>query len=72
MDESFFEKFSKIIHLSKPLNNGELNLDLLCGPGVMAEYMESIISILDKIVQVKDYLKTYSSQVNFLIVIISN
>ena len=30
----------------------------------MAEYMESIISILEKIVQNKDYLKRFSSLVN--------
>jgi len=37
---------------------------ILKGSGVMAEYMESIISILDKTVQNKDYLKNFSHLVD--------
>lgn len=56
IDKQFFDNFSKLIRLSKLVNNGELNLDIICGQGVLAEYIESIINILEKIVQNKDYL----------------
>ena len=57
-DAKFLEKFGKLISLSKPLNNGELNLDTICGaPGVMSEYIDSVIAILETIVQRKEFIK---------------
>ncbi len=57
-NEKFLEKFSKLISLSKPLNNGELNLDTICSmEGIMSEYIDSIISILECLVQRKEIIK---------------
>ena len=57
-NDKFLEKFSKLISLSKPLNNGELNLDNICSTeGVMGEFIDSVISILECLVQRKEIVK---------------
>ena len=63
INPEFIEKIGKIIRLSKPLNNGELNLDAICGTGVMTEYIDSVICVLETIVQNRDILHNFSVSV---------
>ena len=50
------------------MNNGELNLEIVCGAGIMSEYADSVISIIDSIVQHKDILKNNASQITKFLV----
>ncbi|CAF0783549.1 unnamed protein product [Brachionus calyciflorus] len=63
IDEDFVEKFAKVIKLSKFISNGELNLDAICGPDTMSEYIDSIIVILDTIIQNNEIMKNQAQKI---------
>jgi hypothetical protein len=63
LDEKFFQKFGKLIQLSKPINNGELNLDSVCGNGSQSDYINGILSMIEHFSQNKEILENNLKQV---------
>lgn len=70
VDDKFVEKLSRVLKLSKSINSGELNLEQVCGVGSLNEYMDSLISILDSIIQHREILKGNVHKVNILLLIL--
>lgn len=62
-DETFLQKFGKLIQLSKPLSNGELNLDSICGNGAQSDYINSILTMIEYFSQYKEILENNPKQV---------
>jgi hypothetical protein len=63
IDHQFIEKFGKLISLSKPINNGELNLDAICGTNVMSDYIDSIVVVLENMMQHKEIIQNSAESV---------
>lgn len=67
-DADFVEKLGKLVSLSKPITAGEINLNTICGQGVSDEYINSITSILETLIQQRELLQTFSqSLVQFIL-----
>ena len=59
-DAGFVEKLGKLVHLSRPITTGEINLNTICGQGVGDEYINSLTSILETLIQQKELLQSFS------------
>jgi len=63
IDAEFVAKFGKLVHLSKPINTGDLNLDQICTPGTTNAYTTALASVLETIVLHREILQGFSSSI---------